>query len=177
MSARDPDCPGTATVDAIVRCLLTRTHDDYTALSDAFERENADRDAHKVELEPAGPFAPRVHIHDPRSLLIVRLTDETGEPLIGAGVLLGAGRQANVDMMPTGFLLDRQANTKHPATISLFLDHALLAGDEREPDPRNSRLTLRPAVALHRPYAAIVRPCDLVGLVHHSLANRSPPIL
>jgi hypothetical protein len=160
-----------AAVQAILRCLQVRSVDDYEGLCDAFERENAARDADKVELEPAGPFAPRVHIHDPRSLLIVRLTDEAGEPLNGAGFLLAAGAQASPDLLPDGFMLDRQANSKQRTTISLFLDHSLLAGDDRVADPRNSRKTLRPAVASHRPYSASVRPADLDGLVHHALAK------
>jgi hypothetical protein len=112
-----------------------------------------------------------VHIHDPRSLLIVRLTDEAGEPLTGAGFLLTAGAPASADLLPGGFLLDRQANSKQRTTISLFLDYSLLAGDARVADPRNSRKTLRPAVASHRPYGASVQPADLVGLVHHALAQ------
>jgi hypothetical protein len=160
-----------ATVQAILRCLQVRSVDDYESLCDAFERENAARDADKVELEPAGPFSPRVHIHDPRSLLIVRLTDEAGEPLTGAGFLFTAGAQASPDLLPAGFLLDRQANSKQRTTISLFLDHSLLAGDDRVADPRNSRKTLRPAVASHRPYGASVQPVDLGGLVHHALAR------
>jgi len=148
-----------------------RSIDDYESLCDAFERENAARDADKVELEPAGPFDPRVHIHDPRSLLIVRLADEAGEPLSGAGFLLTAGSQASPDLLPGGFLLDRQANSNQRTTISLFLDHSLLAGDERVADPRNTRKTLRPAVASHRPYGASVQPVDLGGLVHHALAR------
>ena len=160
-----------ATVQAILRCLLVRSADDYDALCDAFERENAARDADKVELEPAGPFAPRVHIHDPRSQLIVRLTDEAGEPLTGAGFLLTAGIRASPDLLPAGFMLDRQANSHNRSTISLLLDHSLLAGDDRVADPRNSRKTLRPAVASHRPYGASVQPLDLSGLVHHALAK------
>ena len=160
-----------ATVQAILRCLQVRSIDDYESLCDAFEHENAARDADKVELEPAGPFSPRVHIHDPRSLLIVRLTDEAGEPLTGAGFLFTAGAQASPDLLPAGFLLDRQANSRQRTTISLFLDHSLLAGDDRVADPRNSRKTLRPAVASHRPYGASVQPVDLGGLVHHALAR------
>ena len=159
-----------ATVQAILRCLLVRTASEYGALCDAFDRENAARDADKVELEPAGPFAPRVHIHDPRSLLIVRLTDEAGEPLNGAGFLLTAGNQASADLMPVDFMIDRQANSKQRTTISLFLDYSLLAGDARVADPRNTRKTLRPPVASHRPYGASVQPLDLDGLVHHALA-------
>jgi hypothetical protein len=55
--------------------------------------------------------------------------------------------------------------------VSLFLDYSLLAGDARVPDPRNSRVTLRPAVASHRPYGVDVQPADLAGLVHHALAR------
>lgn len=162
------------TVQAILRCLSIRDAASYTALCDAFDAENAARDANKVELEPAGPFAPRVHIHDPRSMLIVRLTDEAGEPLTGAGFLLTAGMQASADLMPAGFMLDRQANSKQPTTVSLFLDYSLLAGDDRVADPRNSRKTLRPAVASHAPYGASVHPVDLTGLVHHAVAQSKP---
>ncbi|MEI7038046.1 phospholipase [Fulvimonas yonginensis] len=159
-----------ATVDAIVRCLRVNDAAAYAALCDAFDAENRARDADKVELEPVGPFAPRVHIHDPRSMLVLRLTDESGEPLIGAGFLFTAGPEASLDQLPAGFLSDRQANSADPCTITLFLNHALLAGDARVPDPRNPRRTLRPVVASHRPYGARVQPADLTGLVHHALA-------
>lgn len=158
------------TVQTIVRCLSIHDAAGYTALCDAFDAENAARDAAKVELEPVGPFAPRVHIHDPCSMLVIRLTDEAGEPLTGAGFLFTAGTPASADLMPAGFMLDRQANSKQRTTITLFLDYSLLAGDARVADPRNSRKTLRPAVASHRPYGASVRPIDLTGLVHHALA-------
>jgi len=161
------------TVQTILRCLHVRSAAEYTDLCNAFDTENALRDANKVELEPAGPFAPRVHIHDPRSLLILRLADEAGEPLIGAGFLLTAGTQASADLMPPGFLLDRQANSHAHNTISLFLDYSLLAGDKRVPDPRNSRKSLRPAVKSHQPYGAVVEPADLAGLVHHALARNA----
>ncbi|TAM03703.1 MAG: phospholipase, partial [Rhodanobacter sp.] len=159
------------TVQAILRCLSIRDAASYTALCDAFDAENAARDTDKVELEPAGPFAPRVHIHDPCSMLIVRLTDAAGEPLTDAGFLLTAGTPASADLMPAGFMLDRQANSKQHTTFSLFLNYSLLAGDARVADPRNSRKTLRPAVVSHRPYGANVQPVDLTGLVHHAIAQ------
>ncbi|WP_266158751.1 phospholipase [Dyella silvatica] len=160
-----------ATVQAILRCLCVNDAPGYSKLCDAFERENAARDADKVELEPVGPFSPRVHIHDPRSLLIVRLTDETGEALSGSRLLLDAGSPPNPDWMPAGFLLDRQANSFSPHVLSLFLNYALLAGDARVADPANSRKTLRAAMSSHRPYGVDIRPADLSGLVHHALAH------
>jgi len=55
--------------------------------------------------------------------------------------------------------------------MSFFLNHALLAGTTRVPDPISSRKTLRPAVEAHRPYGVSVQPANLSGLVHHALAR------
>ena len=160
-----------ATVQDILRCLQVRSRDDYVALADAFAVENDARDANRVELEPADPYPARVHIHDPRSQLIVRVSDDSGETLPDVGFLLTAGPQASPDLMPPGFMVDRQLNTSHPATVTLYLDHALLAGADRVSHPGNSRKTLRPATPSHRPYGANLKPLDLGGLVHHALAR------
>lgn len=163
-----------ATVDALLRCLQVRDMAGYRQLCDVFDAENAQRDADRVEREPVGPFSPRMHIHDPRSMLVVRLTDEGGEPLIGARLLFEAGRPPNADWMPQGFMLDRQANSRQEHVITFFLNHALLAGTGRVADPENSRRTLRAAVEGHRPYSATIEPEDLVGLVHHAIAATAP---
>ncbi|AIF48331.1 hypothetical protein [Dyella japonica] len=159
-----------AAVDALLRCMLVRDDAGYQALCDAFESENAQRDAQRVELEPVGPFPSRVHIHDPRSMLIVRLTDEGGEPLTGTRWLLKAGTPPNPDWMPQGFMLDRQANSRQRHVVTFFLNHALLAGSPRIPHPGNNRRNLRAATRSHRPYSATVEPRDLHGLVHHAIA-------
>jgi hypothetical protein len=159
------------TVDSVLRCLQVSDVTGYASLCNDFEKENAARDRDRVELEPVGPFSPRVHIHDPRSLLIVRLTDEAGETLVDSRFLLQAGSPPNPDWMPQGFMLDRQANSRARHVVSMFLNHALLAGTERITDPRDGRKTLRAAVQAHRPYSANVQPSDLTGLVHHAAAN------
>ncbi|HEY9131242.1 MAG TPA: phospholipase [Dyella sp.] len=164
----------TPTIDAILRCLRVFDRNSYAELCDAFAVENAARDRDRVEFEPAGPFPPRLHIHDPCSLLLVRLTDETDEPLTDARFLLQAGTPSNPDWMPQGFMLDRQAHSHARHVIALFLNHAVLAGSERIGDPRNSRKTLRAALDAHRPYGALIQPVDLEGLVHHAIAQTHP---
>jgi hypothetical protein len=163
-----------ATVDTLLRCLQVRDVASYQTLCDAFEVENAQRDVDRVEMETVGPFPARVHIHDPRSMLVVRLIDEGDEPLHGARLLLKAGTPPNPDWMPQGFMLDRQANSHHGNVITFFLNHALLAGTPRVADPDNSRRTLRAAVDSHRPYSATIEPSDLAGLVHHAIASTAP---
>jgi hypothetical protein len=157
------------TVDALLRCLQVREVAGYRQLCDAFDAENDQRDAQRVELEPVGPFPPRVHIHDPRSMLVVRLTDEAGEPLIGARWLLKAGHPPNPDWMPQGFMLDRQANSRQAHVITFFLNHAALAGAPRVMHPQ-SRRVLRAASDSHRPYSASIEPGELSKLVQHAVA-------
>jgi hypothetical protein len=163
-----------ATLDALFRCMQIRDADGYRQLCDAFDAENAARDAQRVEMEPAGPFPARVHIHDPRSMLVVRLTDEGGEPLNGARLLFKAGTPPSPDWMPQGFMLDRQANSHQQHVITFFLNHALLAGTPRVADPDSARRTLRAAMKGHRPYGAAIEPADLAGLVHHAVAATAP---
>jgi len=160
-----------ATLNALLRCMQVRDVNAYHQLCDAFAAENAQRDADCVEKESVGPFPVRVHIHDPRCMLLVRLTDEGGEPLLGARLLLKAGTPPNPDWMPQGFMLDRQANSRQKNVITFFLNHALLAGAPRVADPDNTRRTLRAAMDSHRPYGATIEPNDLTGLVHHALAS------
>ena len=160
-----------ATAEAIVRCLRVADATGYHALCDAFDAENALRDASKAELDPVGPFPPHVTIHDACSMLIVRLADDRGEALTDTAFLLTAGAPARPDWLPQGFMVDRQANHRSAAVVTMYLNHALLAGDERVPDPRDPQKTLRDARIAHRPYGCQLQPPDLQGLVHHALAS------
>jgi hypothetical protein len=155
------------TLDALMRCLSVDSAPAYASLCDAFDRENAARDADKVELRPQSIFPAQPHIHDPRSLLIFRLRDDYGEALTEAQFQLTAGPQASPMDLPSGFLIDRQANARSGATVAMFLNHALLAGDGAVPDPRHPGETLRRAVASRRPYGARLVPTSRSPLVRH----------
>lgn len=163
--------PSPIAVDAIIRCLAVNSMDAYTALCDAFAAENAQRDAKKVEREPVAIFPDRIHIHDPRSLLIVRLLDDRAEPLINAQFQFTAGPEASPDHLPQGFLLDRQANSRTPAVVTLFLNRSVLAGDAAVGDPTHPGQTVRGPLQAHRPYGARVVPVDLTGLIRHVVAS------
>lgn len=162
--------PSVLTVEAIVRCLAVDSAHAYAALCDAFDNENAQRDVDKVELEPVAIFPPRVHIHDPRSLLIFRLLDDRGEPLNGAQFQLTAGPEASPEHLPDGFMLDRQANSRSPSTVAMFLNRTALAGDTPVPDPREASRILREALVARRPYGIRIEPVDVTGLVRHLVA-------
>nr|WP_063571329.1 hypothetical protein [Luteibacter rhizovicinus] len=162
--------PSPLTIDAVLRCLAVDSAAAYTALCQAFASENAQRDANRVEFEPA-LFSPRVHIHDPRSLMIFRLVDDRGEPLVTAQFQLTAGPDASTDHLPQGFMLDRQANSRSPATVAMFLNRAVLAGEAAILDPRDPHKALRDPLQPHRPYGVRIEPIDVTGLIRHVVAN------
>jgi hypothetical protein len=162
--------PPPLTVDTIMRCLAVDSAAAYAALCEAFASENAQRDANPVELEPA-LFSPRVHIHDPRSLIIFRLEDDRGEPLQNAQFQMTAGPEASADHLPQGFMLDRQANSRSPATVAMFLNRSVLAGATAVVDPHDPQKTLRPALQPHHPYGVHIEPVDLRGLIRHVVAS------
>ncbi|MET0256692.1 MAG: phospholipase [Luteibacter sp.] len=161
--------PSPLVVDAIVRCLAVDSAASYAALCDAFAVENAQRDRDKVEVE-AKLLSSRTHIHDPRSLLIFRLLDDRGEPLRDAQCLLTAGEAASPNDLPPGFCSDRQANSRSDATVTMLLNHALLAGDGPVTDPRHPGQVLRDAQTSHRPFGVRIVPDDTAGLVRHIVA-------
>jgi hypothetical protein len=165
--------PSPVTVDAIMRCLAVDSAAAYAALCDAFTAENAQRDRDKVEVETK-LLTTRTHIHDPHSLLIFRLLDDRGEPLPLARFLLTAGPTASPNDLPPGFCTDRQANSRTPATVTLFLNHALLAGDGPVVDPRDPRKVLREAQPSHAPYGVRIDPVDVTGLIRHAVASTQP---
>jgi hypothetical protein len=162
--------PSPVTIDAIIRCLSEDSVAAYTALCRAFIAENAQRDGNRVELEPA-LFKPRVHIHDPRSLMIFRLLDDRGEPLSNTQFQLTAGPEASPDHLPDGFMIDRQANSRSRSTVSMFLNHAVLAGEAAIADPRDAGHVLRDALLTHKPYGVRIQPADLTGLIRHVVAS------
>jgi hypothetical protein len=163
-----------STVAAILRCLAVEDMTAYAALCDAFAAENRQRDADKVEREPVGPFPARVHIHDPRSMLIVRMRDDRGEALAATQYVVTAGAAASADHLPRGFMLDRQGNTQTVGVVTLFLNYAVLAGDAPVADPDEAGQVLRAAIEARRPYGAKLVPADLEGLVHHSMGATEP---
>ncbi|WP_369927628.1 esterase/lipase family protein [Xanthomonas sp. NCPPB 2632] len=161
--------PSPLTVEAIMRCLAVDSPAAYVTLCDAFAAENIQRDRDKVEVETK-LLTTRTHIHDPRSLLIFRLLDDRGEPLPQANFLLTAGPTASPNDLPPGFSTDRQANSRSPATVTMFLNHALLTGDGAVVDPRDRRTVLRAAQPSHAPYGVRIVPVDVTGLVRHAIA-------
>lgn len=137
------DGQGNETVQAILRCLQVRTSLDYAALADAFEIESDGvQAAEQVEIERVPVLPDRVHIHDRSSLVIFRLQDSEGYAQKDYDLVL-TGAQDSPNLLPEGFLRDRQRNGRHPGTLSFLFNHDLMTGTDAIADPRRANRDLR----------------------------------
>jgi len=67
-------------------------------------------------------------IHDQYSMLIFRLKDHEGNPIIDFDLLLTAGKENNPSHLPRGFFVDKQRNQNNPETITYYFNHDVMKG-------------------------------------------------
>ena len=140
-----PGGQGREVVDAILRCLQVQTPSAYRQLAQAFEDETAAvQSLERVEIEPVRLLPDRVYIHDPASLVIFRISDSEGHALSDFDLLL-TGLDDSPDLLPEGFLRDRQRNSRMRGTLSFLFNAALMTGCHALADPRNPGRDLRSA--------------------------------
>ncbi|HLS83447.1 MAG TPA: phospholipase [Arenimonas sp.] len=159
------------TVDAILRCLKVRHHDDYAALCRQFDAENAlhQEPQRRVEVERIPVLPDRTYIHDPHAMLIVRLLDDSGARLSDLNLLITAGPSGDPNQLPEGFLTDRQGNRRAGGHLTFFLNHAALAGC---PEIRNDKgKVLRTERIPRPPYGLRLQPRSEDGWVGHWAAE------
>ncbi len=117
------------TVSAILDCINVSSGADYKKLCDAFDLETSKVQKDElVERENRLLLFDHYFIHDPHSMVIFRVMDDHGHVVKDFDLLLTAGPENSPNHLPEGFFRDRQANKRHPGTISFFLNHALLTG-------------------------------------------------
>ncbi|WP_440222393.1 esterase/lipase family protein [Dokdonella sp. MW10] len=164
-SVRDDGAPH-VTVEAILRCLAVEDAAGYASLCAAFERENAVEQAvgNRLEVERVPVLPDRTYIHDPHAMVIFRLLDPLGRSP-DVNLLLTAGPQADPNQLPSGFLVDRQANRRSGA-LTFHLNHAVLAGSEAIPGRRDGEIA-RPALVPRPPYGLRVEPREQERFVEY----------
>lgn len=115
------------TVRAILACLKVQTAADYARASQHFERENHTVRQSELTEKQRRFFRTRYFIHDRRSMAIIRLRDHLGHTLTDFDFLL-TGKGNSPDMLPEGFFLDRQRNSRDRGTLTYFINHTLMEG-------------------------------------------------
>jgi hypothetical protein len=153
------------TVTAVLQCLNVHTGDDYKILCEKFVSRNVtilqeellEWDKHLIRPD-------KYYIHDPHSMVIVRVTDDHGYIVEDFDLIL-TGKGHSPERLPQGFLQDKQKNKRNKGTITLFLNHAIMTGC---PELKNNKGEV---VRKERPDAKslgfILEPHHEEGLVHY----------
>lgn len=139
------------TVAATLRCLEVETPEAYTSLSDAFAAENDVTQAQeRVDVVSQLGFEA-TYIIDRFSMAVFLVRDDLGNAIGDYDLKLTAvqagareGALASADVLPKGFLQDRQRNRRRRGALTFYVNQDLMTGCEEVRHPRTHAI-LRPA--------------------------------
>jgi hypothetical protein len=132
-SVRD-DAADHPTVTAILSCLRVSTPDDYLKLCDQFEKQRASvRDKERIEQPSSWLRVPgsSPYFHDTHSMVVFRIRDDRGYVIGDFDLTLLASpgkRAASPDLLPKGFFVDRQKNTRDGGSLTYYFSYDAMAG-------------------------------------------------
>jgi hypothetical protein len=113
------------TVSAVLSCLRVNSEKAYTAVCDEFDAITADTLRQEVVETEKSWLRTAYFVHDRRTQIIARLTDERGHALDNFDFLL-LGPGSDPDHLPQGFFADRQRNRRHRGTVTYFLNYDVM---------------------------------------------------
>lgn len=138
LGAVDPEADASgepdATADAVSACLEVSNEGQYAALCERFDAENRVTEARERVESSRIALLSREYVHSPRCMVVFRVQDERGDAVADFDlVLLAPNGKGKLDpnALPRGFFVDRQKNSRHPGTLTYFLDHEAMATTER----------------------------------------------
>ncbi len=123
------------TVNAIMRCFLVRTRNQYNRLCAAFDAETEALQSQEQVEESPRFISRRTFVHDIYSQVIFRVRDSQQCELNDFELLLTAKR-ASPNTLPVGFLKDRQRNRLQRSTLTYYLNHNIMTGNTEIPGVR-----------------------------------------
>ncbi len=167
-SVKDDDQPH-PTVTAVLRCLQVTSLVEYNEVAREFAEQTEQTVTNEQVEKDARTFLPDLRIiHDPHTMVIVRVQDDTGQ-VVPAFDLKLTGDRHDPNRLPQGFLADRQCNRRHRSTLTFFLNHGLLAGGSALVDPfdRKGEKVLRPETPGIGELGFVIEPHNTDGLVHN----------
>jgi hypothetical protein len=98
-------------------------------------------------------------------MLIFRLEDDQGHVVDSFDLLLTAGENDSPDELPRGFLVDRQRNSRHRGTLTFFLNHAVMHGQEAASDQQGK--VQRAALPGVSRVGLRISPFETTGFAHY----------
>lgn len=159
---------GAEVVAAIRRCLQVGDAAAYSSLCDAFATETeAVMMLERAEHEVVPLWRDRAYIHDAMSMVIFRIVDSEGHPVVDLDLTL-TGAHDDPDLLPEGFLTDRQRNLRQKQVLTFFLNQDVMVGCEKVLDPREDLpVVLRAAQEGIETLGLRITPRPEEGFVHY----------
>lgn len=118
------------TINAILACIQVADEKQYKTLCKQFGAETVEvQKAEQLEVEQR-LLKDACFIHDRYSMVIFRVQDDEGYPVLDYDLLLTAGAEADPNHLPQGFFIDRQRNSISPETITYYLDRDVMKGSK-----------------------------------------------
>jgi len=119
------------TIDAILDCLKVGTMTDYKRLCDRFDAQTVEvLEEERLEVEDRILLPDTYFIHDRHAMVIFRLVDDADHAIEDFDLLLTAGREADPNKFPRGFVVDRQRNRVHRGTLTYYFNYDVMMGCE-----------------------------------------------
>jgi hypothetical protein len=117
------------TVNSILACLQVETEKQYQDLCTRFEAESQTiQQQELLEVEIHFLRSATYFFHDRYSMVIFRVQDEEGHPVLDFDLILTAGPNADPNHLPVGFFADKQRNSINPETITYFFNYDVMKG-------------------------------------------------
>ncbi len=121
---------GHETVELILKCLLVKNKDAYVKICHEFALHNQRIELEELIETEENLFLPdKYFIHDKRSMVIIKVADEEGKD-IGDFDIIFTGEHDNPNLLPAGFLADRQRNSASKGTVTFFFNETIMNGSE-----------------------------------------------
>jgi hypothetical protein len=160
-------------VEAVMRCLKVDSAATYFELASKFEDENVTtQQAEQVDIQKRRLLPDAVYIIDKFSMVTVVVRDDQGNQvgdfdlkLTGIPADAPEAVKSSPDLLPSGFLQDRQRNKRDNCALTFYLNQSLMGGTAEVRHPKNNEV-LRKAQPGLRALGFIIEPHLDEGFVH-----------
>ncbi len=163
------DPTGNDTVNAILNCIKVGTKSQYDALCDTFVAETA-QVQQKELIEPIkkGIFSlkDRYFFHDRFSMVTFKLVDSEGYPVRDFDLLFTTGPNNNPNLLPEGFFVDRQRNSKNGETITYYINYDIMNSSPAVINDKKEEIRAKNVGIDNLGLTIVPRPAD--GFVHYA---------
>jgi hypothetical protein len=116
-------------VQSIFDCINVTTKDEYDVLLNRFAEETVEVQKKELREVHRGAFKQRTFLHHRYSQVIFKVRDSDGNPLSDYDLLF-TGPNSDPNLLPEGFLSDRQQNRRNRETVTYFFNYDKMLGQD-----------------------------------------------